>query len=664
MNGAAPPGWLLGGASSSTGVVALLGHRPTTHGGRAIPPVVRKDRTFRWTPCYVRAVTSPEGSDSVGSSIHSVRLTQAGAAFVVLGCLLLLAFQLWTSGRGLDLLDESYSLSLASQPGASIRAGDVFLYGFVVHPLFLLAGQDIATYRVLGLAILVAAAIWMVVEVELNLRGRGVRVARSARPVLILVVAVSTISVLAVRSPGYRSLALVGMMLAVAALARMSRGHPASGGLLLGLAGVLVFTGKPTSAAALAVAAVIYLLVERAAGLRAILWTALGLVVPVIGLSLTSGLSPVGLYGFLLRGYGQVSAYDSYQSVWSMLGLGAFNLQTSVRAAVVLWLLVAVPAALVFVLLSRLAPGVRVVGTLIVLVLGTAAATWVAMQGLVEQGFGVQVQPVTLVIPLLALLLLARNRWSSRTSGDTVEPSRVPWSLVVLLLAMPYISAVGTNTLFAYTMAQAAVFWTLAVGVVIVSTTPSMQAQADLMVVSMGVVFALVGLGSWVWFADGGSDDSDLAARTPVAVAGGVMRVTADDAVALDEISEVRSRYRLDPSTPSVDLTGISAGYQFQLGTHALGRPSYYGFFAGAEKAARVGLSLETCRDKAAAWLLYADDNPNDISGAHTLGTLDLANDYERVGSFSPSQGLPEWKSLTVQILRPRATVRDKLDCS
>ncbi|WP_310528079.1 hypothetical protein, partial [Nocardioides sp.] len=413
---------MLGGASSSDRRGRTAWSSPDAVCEAAVPAVVRKEHVFPGTPCYVQAVTSPGGSNSVGSTIRSVRLTQAGAAFVVLGCLLLLAFQLWTSGRGLDLLDEAYSLSLASQPAASIRGGDVFLYGFVVHPLFLLAGQHIATYRVLGLVILVAAALWMVVEVELNLRVRGVHVARSSRAVMILVVAVSTISVLAVRSPGYRSVALVGMMLAIAALARMSRGRPASGGLVLGIAGVLVFTGKPTSAAALAVAAAIFLIVERSAGLRALLWMALGLALSVVGLSLMSGLTPVGLYGFLLRGYAQVSAYDSYQSVWSMLGLGAFNLQTSIRAAVVLWLLLVVPAAIVFVLLSRLAPGVRVVGTLIVLVLGTAAATWVAMQGLVEQGFGVQVQPVTLAIPMVALLLLARHRWWSRTSKGTVEP--------------------------------------------------------------------------------------------------------------------------------------------------------------------------------------------------------------------------------------------------
>jgi hypothetical protein len=228
---------------------------------------------------------------------------------------------------------------------------------------------------------------------------------------------------------------------------------------------------------------------------------------------------------------------------------------------------------------------------------------------------------------------------------------------------MPYIAAVGTNTRFSYSLAQASIFWVLALAVMTFQVT-SPKLQEALVLMCMGITCGIVALVTIVAFRNGGEDDSEWEAGTSVTVAGGALKLNSDDATALATIADLRQTYRLDQSTPSIDVTGIgSPGYQLQLGTRPLGRATYYGFFSGGKDAARYGFSLESCADRAKAWVLYAENNPADLSGAHTAGVLDLSTDYELIATFAPTQGRPEWKALTVQVLRPHSHVFRKLGC-
>jgi hypothetical protein len=278
---------------------------------------------------------------------------------------------------------------------------------------------------------------------------------------------------------------------------------------------------------------------------------------------------------------------------------------------------------------------------------------------------GEQVQPLTLLTLLMTAAVLA-ERWQHQR-GRPAGPSEraAPWSLLGVLMVMPYVLAVGTNTLFAYAMAQAAVFWTLALAVALVigAARLSPDAQQERAVAGMGVVLAVLALVMGVSTAAAGLGPSSTSARVPVQVGDGHLWMSSNDATSLGAVADLRRRYSLDDSTPSIDLTGILPGYQLQLGTRPLGRPSYYGFFPGARQAALYGLSLASCQDRGRAWLLYAPDNPSDISPAHTRGVLNLGTDYEEVGAFHPSQGPPSWRKLTVQVLRPRDVVPSKIGC-
>lgn len=578
---------------------------------------------------------------------------------LLLASVSVMVFALVMSNRGLDLLDESFALSLATQPTAAVPSGDVFLYGFLVHPLFLAVGQDIALYRAVGLLALSAASVWALVELERSFRRPG---PRQLLPLFLLAGAamVSVLPALAIRSPQYRSVAVLGMMVVVAGLARASRQQALTGGLAVGVGAVLTFTGKPTTAAVLAVAVAVFLLVTRTRWPTFAVGLVSGSALMAAGVLATSGLNPVALIEFLVRGSAQVREYESFASVSSMLGLRQDELVGSLQAACVLSLVAFVPAVIVALLL-RGRPAIRTRCVVLATLVGAVLAAAVAKVSLVDRGLGEQAQPLTLVIAALAVAVLG-SQWSSRLPASPLQAHahRGFRPMVALLLALPYVAAVGTNTLFVYNISQAAAFWTLALALLLLGHR---KMRLGLIVVSAGAVVSVVGLTTWISLADRTPGGSDIEASRVVRVAGGTLKVTEGDALALGVLAETRDRYGLSSSTPSIDLTGFAAGYQYQLGTRPLGRPTYYGIFGGATAAARQGLSHVPCEVRAQAWVLFAEDNPFDVSQALVDTGVDVRRDYVAVASFRPSQGDPRWQRLRVSVMRPDSSVPNRMGC-
>ena len=96
----------------------------------------------------------------------------AGLAFLAAA---LLGTWIWASDRGLDRVDESYVLAYIADPDASRAAGEVNLFGFLLHPFYALVGEDIAAFRrvfVLLVAILAAWAAYECLRCSDQLLGR------------------------------------------------------------------------------------------------------------------------------------------------------------------------------------------------------------------------------------------------------------------------------------------------------------------------------------------------------------------------------------------------------------------------------------------------------------------------------------------------------------
>ncbi len=562
--------------------------------------------------------------------------------------------------RYLDTVDESYGLLLTRYPDASKPAGDVFLFQFLLHPIFEWTGEDLVAYRWAGLAVVLGSVTSMVAASWLFARRSLPATNRYVVATALLVVLASSTAIYALqgRSPGYRSVAFVGLSLVAVGVAITLDRRPVLGGVIAGAASVVAMTGKPTSAAAGACVAAAAVAVAGAPFFRFAGSASLGAFLMTAVVCLSASMSPVALIEYLTRGYRQVTAGQAYVS-----GLDMFGVAPAPTTA----LMVFGPVVLLpFAIAALSAWWGRTSGphyTGLLLLLGGVAAALVsagAVLSLSQRSLGAQILPLA-GIELVLVAVLTTAAFAARPARAQTE--RALWALVGMLVLLPLAAALGTNTRFAYITGQASAFWALALVLAVALTVTHLDGPPPLLFPALVVVLTVTTATQAVSLTNDGPADSVLGAVVPSGVLGGSLGLGPDDAVVFSSLEQIREEYRLE-GVPSVDLTGFATGYQLQLGTRPLGRASFFGALKGSDRSAATALAHESCSDRAEAWLLYAPDNPMDVSTAFTARTLDLDRDYQVVSWFHPTQGPPEWRSLTIRLLRPRTTVYQALGCA
>lgn len=576
-------------------------------------------------------------------------LAPAGGAVVVL------VGMLWLSNRGLEMIDESYLLRLVAHPQATRPAGDVYLFGFLLHPLYEAVGRDIALFRAVGFLAVAAAAAGLPSEALTMLRTRGVVVSLQQQVGVTLVAASSTALLLSfnVTVPAYRTVAVLGSMAAAVGTARIARGRPVTGGSVVGGGIWLCFVGKPTSAVALAVAVLALAVAARLLAPKALVGTVAGGLSSAAATLLVARMTPADAVGYLWRGFHGAEVLGSHPRLSVLLGVGDPGIQAlAVFAPFFLLPLV------VGLLLRRGAPPARQVSvdlcTLAALVLASVLAGVLANRAMGAWGTGWQVLSLGLVVPLCAVGLLLRERVETRLRRPGFE---LGW--LGLLLVLPYVNAVGTNLPFGPAMGLASVFWVVAL-VVVTLGRPGARSDDGRLHAALVMSLALVAVMTWVVHTNG-ADWGDLSRDLRAApVEGGRLLLHPHDAAAAVVLRGAARDYDIDERTPVVDLSGMGAGYALMTGGRPLGRAHLYSYLPHSVDAARLALASETCRDRAAAWLLYVPDNGSDLSPAFTGGVLDLSSDYDSVVGFDFVRDGATWQ---MQLLRPRPSVAVKLAC-
>jgi hypothetical protein len=560
-----------------------------------------------------------------------------------------LAAGLWLCDRGLDRVDESYVLAGVADPDASRAAGEVTFSSFVLHPLFVFAGGDIARYRLIGvLLVTVLSAVTMdrltrcidaLTGTKTNGWVRHLPWAGAAATSL-------TAFTFGLRSLSYNSLTLVGLLVSAVGLSLVVERKEVAGGATAALGWWIVFLGKPTSAAALAVVATVALLVARRVTLRTVvvavsaILIAVTVTLPAIRMTLLEAVT------FMAGGMRQDQLLGGHASVLPLFGLAP--------SPITALLLLGLPLVLAGAVAAEIARRPGRSGLLIGLTLVGLACVGIAVAAVpsvTDRGLGLQLLPFVLALLLFGAWLLGQEAYQLRR--DTAPRRQVVRELVVLaafLALMPYVASVGSNSPFTEAMPHYAVFWLMAtlVGLRVLGSTEPVRLVAIAFALAVTSVMLATAL------LDGGPTSSLLAAQVRVPVAGGALRLPPDEARVAAYLNEVASREGLSPDTPVVDLTGISPGYAFQLGGRPLGRESFMGVFPGAPDAAAFALSRVPCVDRERAWVLWASDNPWGVDGNVDLGRR-IPQDYDVVGQFSPVQGPAGWRPLVVNVLRPRA---------
>ncbi|MBM6400938.1 hypothetical protein [Phycicoccus sonneratiae] len=582
---------------------------------------------------------------------RSARVPLVVAGVVSVGLLVLLLGSAW---RGLDPIDESYVLRLVRHPRSSVAAGEVYLFPFLLHPLLALCGNDVGLFRLVGDLVVGAVAAGCFVEGARLVASRPQRLALAVGA-LTTAAAAQLVFLLEVRVLSYRSLALVGLLLAAWGVARVQRGRPLGGGALLGAGACLVFVAKPTSAVALLLVVVALGLWVRPP-LRSLLTAAGALLAGSVLVLALARMTPGDAGRYLAGGLDVVRRTGAYPSVPQLLGLGPVD---------VVALLFAVPLVVV---LGAWLVGRRhaddgatrvdaIVAPLLVLVgVGTA---WLAVGLLSGSTNGYRTLGVGVVLLGLAVPVLR---------GWTGEQRRRVLPVLVLVALVPYLYAVGSNRELLTTTGQTAAAWVLLVGLLVVRSAgpvagPGPQVVDDLPPVAPGLLVAacscVVLMVAPLWW-DGPRSAQVSRADRPVGILDGTLDVTPEAAAVLGPLHEVARRGGIDDRTPVVDLTGTQASVALALGGPPLGRAHFYTSWNGGVDSARAALGRVPCTERARAWLVVPASGTPSLAEAWSADWARVAEAYvvaHRYTGYAATAGTEHL------VLRPGPGVAAALGC-
>lgn len=526
------------------------------------------------------------------------------AALLALATGVLLALLLARAGTGFEFSDEGYYLAWIATPGAWTASASQF--GFVYHPLYLLADGDIATLRRLNLLLTFAlgAGLFGVLLQGID----GSRVLRAAVAGALGCGALVMFHTWLV-TPNYNSLVLQGMLLAATGLAGMARaqGRWPLFAVLVALGGVTVFLAKPTTAALLGVIALPVLLCAGPVRWRATALAVATAALMVLVATVTIDGSPPAYAQRLLEGAAQMRLSGAGYALADLLRLDDFELPARERDTLRGAFAAMAVLALLATTSSRIARGIAALGSLLI----AGYAAWLAT-----------VPPMPPPSVFLGLQLSAAGAagllvaaWPRR---DAPPWQAHEFALGVGCALFPWAIAIGTNNNTWLVAANAAVFWVAAgIALMRLRLPPAAMMRAVLPIAggTLAIAAAVLAVGANHPYRQ----PLPLAAQDREVTLGpraSVVRMTPAYADYLEALAAAARDHGFAPGTAVLDLTGQSPATVFALGGVSPGTPWWAGGYPGSDALARHLLDDLDCPVLVGAWLLVEPAGPRSLSPA------------------------------------------------
>lgn len=570
--------------------------------------------------------------------------------FSMIGTVSALAWVLWFSRYGLDFTDESFYLVWIASPfnyGESTTQ-----FGFVYHPMYELLGGNIARLRQANTLVTFGLA-WVLSYAFLTSVFATQPLARPHR--LIISAAFATTSLLSLLflttwlpTPSYNSLALQALLIAATGLLLAGKNvsrNSITGWILIGAGGWLTFMAKPSSAAALGLGSVVYLLLAGKFSFRLLLASA-ATALALLGLSaLAIDGSVAGFIARLSGGVKVAEALGGGHTIMQLLRLDDFQLSAKTEL-----LLLAGTATFYAAAYLSQAPTSSQVRA------GTWMSVLLAISGIAIV-FGLPIKPLRAghfqalliwTIPLTtALLGLAIYR-----PRGLRQITRRQWVLAVFFLTFPHIYAFGTNGNYWNSGASAGIFWCL--GALVLLSPVSSTQKLTAMLLPLGLAAQLV----TVALIHSGIQSPyrqpapllDNGYTLDFGRSGSTLVLSRDFGQYIADATEAAKKAEFKAGTPMIDLTGQSPGVLYAMGANNVGQAWMIGGYPGSQALAVASLDKVSCEQLAHAWLLAEPDGPRSISPDVLLSYgARLATDFELVGSVVTARGAGGYKEARAQ---------------
>ncbi|WOH63903.1 hypothetical protein [Bradyrhizobium sp. BWA-3-5] len=529
---------------------------------------------------------------------------------------------LYYSSYGLDLQDDGYNLNYIANPSAYSINMPPSLFGFVYHWPYQWAGGDIATLRranvtlTMGLgwilSFLVIRRLWTAGWLHAAVLSAGI----------------ASLALCDFRNwwiaPSYFALtfqSLLTVMIGLLLADRPSGRRQVLGWILVGVGGWCCFMAKPTTAAAIGLVVMLYVVVLRQKSL-----------LPMFGAALVA-LSLLIVTAYLIDGgiTGLVTRMVNSAEMEVLLGSGH---EVSLMFRID-WLTTS---------LSQLAVAVVVVIALLLGILMGATHKWflsLALAPVLILTIGIAllgIDPISIEPSILflvpALTCLGVMFYREGLVLRTQTPTAI--TLALSFLVLPHLFALGSNQNYWFVGSKEVLFWMLAV---VAFLSPLAQRERSVAILLPLSILTQLLTTSVV---NGGllkpwRQVKDLRSYTAVTPLPGGGKLVLSQPFH-DYLAMARAQARatgLEVGTSVIDLSGRSPGLLYMLETRALGLPWLIGAQPGSSAVAVETLGLENCADLARAWVLVEPDGPRHLDQASVLTSFGAGQaDYVPAASF------------------------------
>ncbi|WP_145963768.1 hypothetical protein [Bradyrhizobium algeriense] len=545
---------------------------------------------------------------------------------------ILFAWPLYYSRYGLNIY-EGYFLNFIANPFGYAINVPPSLFGFVHHWPYQWAGGDIAVLRMANITLTIALG-WILSFLVIR------RLWTVGWPhAAVLSAGIASLALVAFRSlmlltPNYYTLniqSVLTVMIGLLLADRPGRMRQVLGWILVGVGCWCCFMARPTSAPAIALVVMLYVVVLGRKSLLSMFGAALVAFALLIS---TAYVIDGGVTRFVTRmvngaeemillgraGDNLMGAGNRVSQIFQLYWLTTSRSQLAIAMLLATALLLGILMGSVHKLLPSLALAAVLIVTIAIALLGIDP---------------ISIKPSTLFL-VPAFTCLGAMVYREGTVLRTQAPTSI--TLALTFLVLPHLLTLGSVADYWWNVSLAALFWMLAAVAFLsplarqgrsVGTLLPLTAFAQLLTAS--VVNAGM-LEPWL-------QAKDMRAYTAVmSVPGGgklVLSQSFHDYLAT-AITQARAA-GLEVGTPVIDLSD-SPTLLYVLEARALGLPWLIGGSFGSNAVAVEALGLENCADLAKAWVLIEPEGPRRLDQARVMASFGAGQaDYVAAAAFDPS---------------------------
>jgi hypothetical protein len=527
---------------------------------------------------------------------------------------------------GFDTTDDAYYAVMIKDP--SLYPATLTQFHFLFHPLYAVSKGDIGLLRQINIAVTWALCLWLfrVLFHQAGWQG-GWRLWMTAG-------GFATSSLVLFHAwlvtPNYNTVCAQGLLVTCIGLLYFQENkHPPAfvGSILIGVGGWLTFLGKVSSAAALALIVISYLLATRKLFSR---HTLISIVVALALVISTAVLIDGSVQGFFKRLETALSLTQMLDGDYAILNLPNSIIRVP-RTAILIMVPLCIASGLGFMLLrqrARRSGPVSAHGFILAIsvLLAATALWWLAPKTYAGVGY------------MLAPSVMACGLWSIlHTSGSDIG-KRLP--LVIVLSLMPMVFVLGTNGSF-WPRASYSICFLLAASVALGGSRVAAQVAFPFLGISTQIL--MLGILYMNWQYPYRQPEKLWQNSEWVAVPGTNLRLAHSSGFAdfLRTLIAASQHAGFEPGTAVIDLSGDSPGLLLHIGAKSIGQAWVLGGYEGSVDVASSSLDFVPCEDMARAWIMTAKNGVRSLPDGWLADFgIVIGRDYAEAFSVMPPDQL------------------------